>query len=397
MKRRDFIRNSSLATSTLFIPNFLKVFESADPSMIGHKKLVIIHLKGGNDGLNTIVPVTNDIYYKSRPKIGIKKNKTIKLNDQLGFNENLKPLKALYDDGYLSIINNVGYPNPSRSHFTSSEIWQTASDHESILDTGWIGRYLDYYGKKPYNAIHIDDHLSLALRGQTSNGIAVKSSKQLYMSLQESDFNEILSHYNRSHLSEHNLGYLYQVMIDAKSSAKYLYDTALQSKLSPNYPKKSNLANQLKVIGQFINSGLDTSVYYASLSGFDTHSAQNSRHGKLLNEYAEALSSFVNDLKTNNTFQDTLILTFTEFGRRVKQNYSDGTDHGAANSLFVVGENLKRAGLYNLPSSLTDLDDNGDIKYEIDFREVYATIIDKWLQVDDRKILNKSFSKLNFI
>ncbi|MCA0131116.1 DUF1501 domain-containing protein [Winogradskyella alexanderae] len=397
MKRREFIRNSSLATSALLIPNFLKVFENADPSKIGHKKLVIVHLKGGNDGLNTIVPVTNDIYYRSRPKIGIKKSNTLKLNDELGFNENLKPLKELYDKGYLSIINNVGYPNPSRSHFTSSEIWQTASDHENILDTGWVGRYLDHYGKKPYNAIHVDDHLSLALRGASLNGIAVKNSRQLYMSLQESDFNEILSHYSKDHLTEHNLGYLYQTMIDAKSSAKYLYDTALRSKLSNNYPKNSILANQLKVIGQFINSRLDTSVYYASLSGFDTHSAQKSRHNKLLTDYSEALLTFVEDLKLNNTFKDTLILTFTEFGRRVKQNYSDGTDHGAANNLFIVGNNLKRAGLYNLPADLKDLDDNGDLKYEIDFREVYATIIDKWLNVDDRRILNRSFSKLNFI
>ena len=397
MKRREFIKNSSLVTSALLIPNFLKVFENADTSRFGHKKLVIIHLNGGNDGLNTIVPVTNDIYYRSRPKIGIKKTKTLKLNDEFGFHESLKPLKELYDKGFLSIINNVGYPNPSRSHFTSSEIWETASDHKNIIDTGWIGRYLDHYGKKPYNAIHVDDHLTLALRGKSLNGIAVKNSKQLYMSLQESDFNEILSHYNKDHLTEHNLGYLYQTMIDAKSSAKYLYDTALSSKLSSNYPKNSTLANQLKIIGQFINSRLDTSVYYASLSGFDTHSAQKSRHSKLLNDYANALSTFVDDLKSNNTFKDTLILTFTEFGRRVDQNYSDGTDHGAANNLFVVGQNLKRAGLYNQPSNLMDLDDNGDIKYEIDFREVYATILDRWLEVDDRNILNKSFSKLNFI
>ena len=297
----------------------------------------------------------------------------------------------------MSIINNVGYPNPSRSHFTSTDIWHTASDHENILETGWIGRYLDNYGRKPHNAIQIDDNLALALRGERLNGIATKQAKQLYRSLQESNFNSILSHYDNSHLTEHNLGYLYKTMIDAKSSARYLYEKTLDSKLSESYPKKSSLASQLKVVGQFINSGIDTSVYYTTLNGFDTHAFQNNKHENLLKVYAEAVDAFVKDLKRNNTFKDTLILTFSEFGRRLEQNYSDGTDHGAANNIFVIGENLKRAGFYNQLANLKDLDDNGDLKYEIDFREVYATILNNWLEVDDRRILNKVFSKLNFI
>ena len=186
-------------------------------------------------------------------------------------------------------------------------------------------------------------------------------------------------------------------MIDAKSSARYLYEKTLDSKLSESYPKKSSLASQLKVVGQFINSGIDTSVYYTTLNGFDTHAFQNNKHENLLKVYAEAVDAFVKDLKRNNTFKDTLILTFSEFGRRVEQNYSDGTDHGAANNIFVIGENLKRAGFYNQLANLKDLDDNGDLKYEIDFREVYATILNNWLEVDDRRILNKVFSKLNFI
>jgi len=397
MKRRKFIKNSALATTMAFVPSFLKAFEGAFPNKFGHKNLVIIHLMGGNDGLNTIVPINNDIYYNARPKIAIKKSDTIKLNYEIGFHKSLAPLKRLYDDGYLSIINNVGYPNPSRSHFTSTDIWHTASDHENILESGWIGRYLDNYGRKPHNAIQIDDHLALALRGERLNGIATKQAKQLYRSLQESDFNSILSHYDNSHLTEHNLGYLYKTMIDAKSSARYLYEKTLDTKLSESYPKKSSLASQLKVVGQFINSGIDTSVYYTTLNGFDTHAFQNNKHENLLKVYAEAVDAFVKDLKRNNTFKDTLTLTFSEFGRRVEQNYSDGTDHGAANNIFVIGENLKRAGFYNQLANLKDLDDNGDLKYEIDFREVYATILNNWLEVDDRKILNKVFSKLNFI
>ncbi len=397
MKRREFIKNTALASSFAFIPNFLKAFESVRSNAIGYKKLVIIHLKGGNDGLNTVIPFDNDIYYNLRPKIGVKQKDVIKINSLVGFHKSLTPLKRLYDAGHLSIINNVGYPNPSRSHFVSTDIWETASDHNNISDSGWIGRYLDHYGKKPYKAIQINDNLSLALKGESRNGIATRNSKQLYRSLQESDFNTILSHYDNTHLSEHNLGYLYQTMIDARSSASYLYQTVLDSKLSDNYPKKSSLANQLKVVGQFINSRLDTNVYYTALDGFDTHASQLGKQERLLKHYAEAVEAFVKDLKRNNTFKDTLIMTFSEFGRRVKQNFSDGTDHGTANQVFLIGQNLKKQGFYNKTPDLKQLDGNGDLIYDIDFRSVYATILDKWLQVDDQRILNKSFSKLNFI
>lgn len=379
------------------VPNFLKAFDDLLPNNFSHRNLVIIHLKGGNDGLNTIVPVNNDNYFRARPTIAIRKQNTIRLDDNLGFHKSLKPLKRLYDNGHLSIINNVGYPNPSRSHFVSSDIWETASDHNNILESGWIGRYLDKYGKMPYNAIQINDDLALALRGDKRNGIATRNSSQLYRSLQESDFNEILRYYDKSHHTEHNLGYLYQTMIDSKSSAKYLYETVLDSKLSDSYPKKSSLSNQLKVIGQFIKSGLDTSIYYATLPGFDTHAYQLGKQERLLKMYAEAVEAFVNDLKKNNRFKNTLVLTFSEFGRRVNQNFSNGTDHGAANNVFVIGDNLKKAGVYNNLASLSDLDNNGDLKYEIDFRTIYATILSQWLEVDDTTILNQSFNKLNFI
>lgn len=396
MKRRSFIKNTSLATGMALVPNFLKAFDELMPNVLGHRNLVVIHLEGGNDGLNTIVPIDNDIYFRSRHKIAIKKQNTLRLNDELGFHKSLLPIKRLFDSGHLSIINNVGYPNPSRSHFVSSDIWQTASSHENILDSGWIGRYLDKYGKMPYNAIQIDDDLSLALRGSKRNGIATRHAKQLYRSLQESNFNEILSYYQTDHDAEHNLGYLYQTMIDSKSSAKYLYETALDSKLSDKYPK-SGLAGQLRVISQFINSGLDTKIYYAKLKGFDTHAAQVVKQEKLLKNYAEAIEIFVKDLKRNNQFKNTLILTFSEFGRRVKQNFSNGTDHGAANNVFVIGENLKTSGLYNNLANLQDLDDNGDIKYEIDFRAIYQTVLTNWLNVSAEGIINPDQENLNFV
>jgi uncharacterized protein (DUF1501 family) len=396
MKRRHFIKNSSLASSLFFVPNFLKAFESIDINKLGYNKLVIIQLSGGNDGLNTVVPYRNDLYYKARPSIALNKNKVIKLNDELGFHTNLTALKGLYDQGYLSIINNVGYPNPSRSHFRSSDIWQSASDSNKHIQSGWIGRYLDAYGNKANQAIEIDDSLSLALKGNIKNGIAVRNASFLYKALQESNFNKILSYQNGAHLSEHNLGYLYKTMIDAKSSANYLYEKTKDYTTIQTYPSNP-LANQLKNVAQFINSGLDTKIYYTSLVGFDTHANQVNRQDHLLNIYAESVSAFVRDLKRQNTFKNTLVLTFSEFGRRVKQNAANGTDHGTANNVFIIGEKLKKQGLYNSLASLSDLDDNGDLKYEIDFRTIYATILNKWLQVDDERILNKSFSHLDFI
>ena len=396
MKRRHFIKNSSLASSLFFVPNFLKAFESINMNEIGYNKLVIIQLSGGNDGLNTIVPYRNDLYYKARPSIALNKNKVIKLNDELGLHTNLTALKGLYDQGYLSIINNVGYPNPSRSHFRSSDIWQSASDSNKHIQSGWIGRYLDAYGNKANQAIEIDDSLSLALKGKTKNGIAVRNPSFLYKALQESNFNKILSYQNSAHLSEHNLGYLYKTMIDAKSSAHYLYEKTKDYVPLKTYPSNP-LANQLKNVAHFINSGLDTKIYYTSLVGFDTHVNQVNKQDHLLNIYADSVSAFVRDLKRQNTFKNTLVLTFSEFGRRVKQNAANGTDHGTANNVFIIGEKLKKQGLYNSLASLSDLDDNGDLKYEIDFRTIYATILNKWLQVDDERILNKSFNHLDFI
>lgn len=397
MERRKFIKNSALASSLFFVPNFLKAFENVDLSSLGYNKLVVIQLSGGNDGLNTIVPYRNDLYYKARPKIALKKSEVLKLNDELGLHKKLLPLKRLYDQGDLSIINNVGYPNPSRSHFRSSDIWQTASDSNKFLQTGWVGRYLDEYGTKAHQAIEIDDNLSLMLKGEKNNGIATRTPSFLYKALHESNFNRVLAYQNSNHLNEHNLGYLYKTMIDAKSSANYLYEKTQNYNSTQTYPTKNPLANQLKTIAQFINSGLDTKVYYASLVGFDTHASQVNKQDRLLDVYANSVSAFVKDLKRNNSFKNTLILTFSEFGRRVKQNAANGTDHGAANNVFVIGENLKKQGLYNDLASLSDLDANGDLKYEIDFRTIYATILKKWLKVDDKRILNKSFNHLDFI
>jgi len=396
MKRRNFIKNTALVSSLFYVPSFVNAFNNLDLKVSGYKRLVIVQLSGGNDGLNTVIPYTNDIYYNNRPTISQKGDQLLKLNNELAFHPNLAPIKNLYDQGYVSIINNVGYPNPNRSHFRATDIWQTASGSGEYLNSGWLGRYLDTYGKTPHNAIEVDDSLSLVLKGNTLNGMAVTNAKQLFRNAQDPYFKKVLEHHSDKHLSEHNLGYLYKTMIAAENSAKYIYSTTKTYNSVQEYPKNP-LGKQLKTAAEFINSGVDCKVLYTSLGGFDTHFNQTSRQEKLLSVYAESIDAFVKDLKRNDTFKDTLILTFSEFGRRVKQNAANGTDHGTANNVFIIGENLQKKGVYNEAPNLSDLDSNGDLKYSVDFRSIYATILNKWVQVDDKVILNDNFDKLTFL
>ncbi len=396
MKRRDFIQQSSLATSLLMVPNFIKAFEGSILNERSFKKLVIVQLSGGNDGLNTIVPYTNDVYYKSRPKIAIKASEVRRINNTLGFHPGLLPMQRLYDKGYLSIINNVGYPNPSRSHFRATDIWHTASDSNDYLTSGWIGRFIEQNGKKPFSAIEIDDSLSLMLKGREMNGIATKNPKLLHNNMNTPYFNKVLKQQTDRHLSEHNLGYLYKTMIETKSSAKYIYETSKTARTKIEYPQNP-FGKQLKTTAEFINSGLKTKVYYVSMGGFDTHANQINSQAKLLEIYSKAMEVFVKDIDEQGNLEDTLILTFSEFGRRVEQNAANGTDHGAANNVFVIGKNLKKPGLYNEAPNLDDLDTNKDLKYSIDFRSVYATILSKWLKVDTKEILNYKGEILDFI
>jgi len=397
MKRRDFIINSSLASGMFFVPSFLQAFENIPKNKIGHKKLVVIQLSGGNDGLNTIIPYRNDIYYKKRPEISIPKSDLLKLTDEIGVPSYMTPFKKLYDKGYLSIINNVGYPNPVRSHFRSADIWQTATDSNEYKSTGWIGNYIDTNQLDAHAAIDVDHKLSLALKGKDKSGIAAFDPKLLHTNTNDPFFKKVLNkHHLDEHLNEENLGYLYKQMIQAESSASYIYE---KSKLYTSRTKYNNnsFEKQLATTAQFINSGLDTKVYYATMGGFDTHAGQRNKHQKLMTILSNGLENFVNDLKEHNTFKDTLIMVFSEFGRRVEENAGKGTDHGAANNLFLLTENLKKPGIYNNSPNLANLDSNGDIKFELDFRRVYATVLEKWLETDPKLILGKSFNSLNFI
>lgn len=400
INRRKFIELSVLASASLLIPAFIKPVQAntfrrkiSDVS----KKLIIIQLSGGNDGLNTIIPFKNDIYYKNRSSISISENNVLKINDELGFNPVMEKLKSIYDNGQLSVINSVGYPNPNRSHFRSMDIWHTASDANENLNTGWIGRYLDsecMNCKNPYNAIEVNENLSLALKGTSKSGIAVEDPERFFISTAENFFMDVLKT-NEKHSHDENVAYLYKTMADATSSAEYVYKTSRIFKSKSEYPN-TNFGKDLKTIAELIISEIQTSVFYVSLGGFDTHVNQTGRQERLLKELSESLFALNNDLKINNKQDEVLVMVFSEFGRRVKQNGSNGTDHGTANNIFLINGNLKNPGFYNEAPDLLNLE-NGDLKYQIDFRDIYSNILNDWLGVNSESILGKKFGGLNII
>ncbi|MFT3936942.1 MAG: DUF1501 domain-containing protein [Chitinophagaceae bacterium] len=397
IKRKQFIQLGSLATASLFLPKFMKAMEA--PRMVppGNKVMVVLQLSGGNDGLNTVIPVRNDLYYSARPVLGIKKEDALQLTDEVGLNPALTAFKDLYDDGSLGIMNGVGYPNPDRSHFRSMDIWQTASNSNDFVNSGWLGRYLDAQCSgcdKPVQALEIDDVLSLSMKGEKMNGIAMRDPKRLYNTSHEKYFKDLLDQHN-SHNTEEPVDYLYKTMAETLSSADYIFE---QSKLRPSnasYPT-TGLGQSLKTIASLIFSDINTKVYYVSLGSFDTHVGQQGQQKRLFTEMNDAIKAFVADLKTNNRFQDVMLMTFSEFGRRVSQNASGGTDHGTANNMFFVSGGLQQKGLLNAMPSLSDLNE-GDLKHSVDFKDVYATLLNKWLKADDAKILGKQSAYLNFI
>ena len=397
IKRKDFIQIGSLATASFMLPKFLKAFEQ--PALVppGNKVLVVLQLSGGNDGLNTVIPVRNDIYYKVRPRLGIAKDQALSLTDEVGLHPALTGLKELYDDGSLGILNSVGYPNPDRSHFRSMDIWHSASNSNEYVYSGWIGRYLDAQCAgcdKPTQALELDDVLSLAMKGEQAKALAMKDPRRLFSTSNEKYFKDIAA--NHAHeASEKPVDYLYKTMAETVSSADYIFKQSRLHPSSAEYPK-SDMGNSLKTIASLIFSDINTKVYYLSLGSFDTHVGQEGQQKRLFTEMNAAITAFVKDLKANNRFQDVLLMSFSEFGRRVSQNASGGTDHGTANNMFFVSGGLQQKGILNPLPDLSDLQE-GDLKYNVDFKNVYATVLNKWLQTDDTKILGKQFDHLSFL
>lgn len=394
MNRRHFLKNTGLASATLFVPQFLSGYNHQGFVNNG-KNLVVIQWSGGNDGLNTVVPFHNDLYYKNRPTLAIEKSDVLKLNDELGLNPAMEGLKSLYDEGLVSIVNNVGYPNPERSHFRSMDIWHTASNSNEYWTTGWLGRYLDETCKNcaAHAALEIDDTLVLALKGIEKSGFAVADPNKLKQITQNKFLKQVAHHHEHDH--EENVEYLYKTLINTQASANYLFEQSRIYKTKMTYPATA-IGNDLKKIAGLIMANTDTKIYYVNLGGFDTHVFQKNQQERLLKQYSEAITAFVKDLQDNSKLDETLIMTFSEFGRRVKQNASQGTDHGTANNVHFIGGKLKNAGIFNEAPNLSALD-NGDLIYSVDFRKIYASVLKNWLNTEPKSILMQDFQPLDLV
>lgn len=397
IRRRTFIQTGALAATSLMVPRFLKAFEKPAFVPPGNKVMVVLQLSGGNDGLNTVIPVSNDIYYKLRPQLAIKKDSALLLNNEAGLHKALPAFKTFFDDGNLGILNGVGYPNPDRSHFRSMDIWHSASQSDEYVNNGWLGRYLDAQCSgcnAPTMALEVDDTLSLALKGKQAKALAMKDPRRLYNTTNERFFKEL----GKSRITakeERPVDYLYKTMADTLSNADYIFHKSKMHTGKASYPK-SEMGNSLKTIASLIFSDINTRVYYISVGSFDTHVGQDGKQTRLFTEINDALEAFVSDLKTNNRFDDVMIMSFSEFGRRVAQNASNGTDHGTANNMFFISGALKQPGLINPLPDLSNLLD-GDLQHSVDFKDVYATVLRKWLGADDEAILGKRYNLLNFI
>ena len=385
--------------------------------------LVVLQLAGGNDGLNTLVPYGDDAYHRARPTIGLPANQILKITDYAGLHPKLTGIRSLYGEGHLGLVQGVGYPNPNRSHFRSTEIWQTASDSDKNESEGWLGRYFDSccQGADPSVGVAIGGETPQAFSSPTPKGIAFRNPEQFrYMSEAANDpasadmfmrqMNQVdpSGHSSLSENSGGSIGMISGPSNDDGSTMDFLQRTALgaqmssdkilaitrKSKSTVNYPQ-SQLGNSLNMVARLIAGGLPTRVYYVSQGGFDTHANQLPAHDRLMNDLSMATASFVADLKAQRNFDRVLLLTFSEFGRRVSENASGGTDHGAAAPLFVLGGGVK-PGLYGSYPSLTDLHD-GDLKFSTDFRSVYATALEKWLGAPSEQVLGRKFPILPFI
>ncbi len=396
--RRQFVKGGMAAfTVTFAAPELLS--DLARAQGVRARNLVILYLGGGNDALSTLIPYRDAFYYSRRPTIAVPAANVLQIGTDasrvaLGLHPRLTGLKQIFDQGKLAVIQRTGYPNQTRSHFLGTDIWSTA-DPSNPTSNGWVGRYLDAQCRgcdKPTQAMELDDVLSLALKGQQNKGLAFKDPKKLFNTSNSKYFKEL----NADHKSgEENVDYLYKTMSETISSADYIYK---QSRLQPSgetYPA-TGLGKDLKTIASLIFSDINTKVYYVSIGSFDTHVNQDNQQKRLFTELNDAVKAFAADLKKNNRFQDVLMMTFSEFGRRVAQNASGGTDHGTANNMFFISGGLKKQGLLNGMPDLSDLNE-GDLKHKVDFKNVYATVLNKWLGADDREILGGKFEYLDFI
>lgn len=421
--RREFLhRGLTLASASLTVPWFLSA--SADaiarpdgsattsiPGVPDERILVVVQLAGGNDGLNTVVPFGDPLYYRARPGLAIPADQVLRLGSGptgggIGLHPRLTGFKELYDEGQLAIIQGVGYPNPNRSHFKSMDIWHTADT--SGTGDGWIGRYFDNQcagepgGCKGHAGIAIGRSAPLAMQGRQFQPISFESPElfrwtglDLHKSMQP-PYDKITSGGGdgavpAASAEDSAASFLTRTALDAQIASDRIRK-AVAARSPVQYPG-NRLAQQLAMVASMIRHGLETRVYYVSHTGFDTHAGQGGiqgPHGNLLDQLAQSVSAFYKDLKDSGNDGRVLTMSFSEFGRRVGQNGSGGTDHGTAAPMFLMGPMVKGGVIGNHPS-LSNLDE-GDLKFGTDFRSVYTGILQDWMKADAQKVLGGRFT-----
>ena len=395
--RREFLSSAAAAGAVLSLngaaPQFLQS-AAAESNNKNDRVLVVVQLSGGNDGLNTVVPFKDPAYKKNRPKLAIPTTQLLKIDKSFGFHPAMRGFANLLEKNKLAIIQGVGYDNPNRSHFESMDIWHSCKRKSETRSAGWLGRYLDQSVRNTRGgdvpALHLgSEKQPLALVADKTRVPSVKSLSSFRLKEGKVALRKAIRDLADAKRESSN-GLLKFV----QSSTSAALDASRRvEKASKNYKPKfkypeSELARKMRTIAQLIDAGLSTRVYYVQLDGFDTHAQQPAAHQALLAQLGGAVEAFMNDITQHGHGNRVAVMCFSEFGRRVKENASDGTDHGAAAPMFIAGR--VKPGLIGKQPSLTDLHD-GDLKHHTDFRSVYAEVLENWLNWKSEPVLGKKY------
>ncbi|HEV3437910.1 MAG TPA: DUF1501 domain-containing protein [Gemmata sp.] len=419
--RRDFLARTIGGTSLLavgsVVPEFLaNTAIAADKAEKGKDTvLVVIELTGGNDGLNTVAPYGDDLYHKARPTLAFGKKDVLKLDDYCGLHPRMNEMKNLYDNKNLAVIRGVGYPNPDRSHFESMDIWQLG-DPKRAETSGWLARTIPSMSIKDAGVPGMfigQDRLPVALQGADGGVISLadRANFKLQLTGNEKARKKLIEDLNGGKDSDPAkadlASFVRKRQLQTYSSLQKIEEALKQA--GPNEQNEggfrpgrrgdgndlATLQGKLGLIARLIQKGLGTRIYYVQLSGFDTHAEQSKPHADLMGELSSSIGNFFNGLGGGETADRVALMTYSEFGRRVKENGSRGTDHGSGSCMFVAGHKVA-GGLIGKHPSLDDLAD-GDLRYHTDFRRVYASLLDDWLGVESRAVLGDTFEKLALI
>lgn len=343
--------------------------------------LVVLELAGGNDGLNTVVPYAQDAYYQARPQLAIKPNEVLKLSDELGFHPACTGLESLFKDGKMAVVHGCGYPNPNLSHFTAMEWWHTAVPHDSD-EYGWIGRFADEYQPEPIDnyIVNIASRQSFAVNSGVHSPV-VFNDPDKFGRIGTAEQQKVFEVFGDIEPTKNSaLDFVNRVSRTATSGASMVRNACAEYKTLVDYGSDNDLTLDLKKVSAMIAADLPTRIYYVSMGGFDTHAAQAASHNLLMIYLSDAIRGFMEDIERIGRADDVAMMVFTEFGRRVGENASGGTDHGTATPMYVIGKNVK-GGFYGEHPSLSNLDD-GNLKMTTDFRSVYGTMLKEWMGYD---------------